>query len=272
MPISGSPPLQINAQTGVITGTPNQLGRFVVTVCCHEWRHGNLVNTVTREFQFVVTNCTKAVVANIPQYSTQFNTYIVQCKGKTVHFANLSTGANAGGASPYFWDFGVPGSNSDTSNLKEPDFTSPDTGVYVVKLVVNRGSTCSDSITRFVKIYPEFHADFDIVGLACPKTPVQFVNKVQSTSQPVPLYAWNFGDNTSSSDPNPIHAYDTGGSFSVTFISGNVKGCMDTAIKQFDVLKFKPFAGNDTIIVKGESIYFHATGGDVYTWTPPTHL
>src|ERR1043165_7821481 len=225
MPISGSPPLQINAQTGVITGTPNQLGRFVVTVCCHEWRHGNLVNTVTREFQFVVTNCTKAVVANIPQYSTQFNTYIVQCKGKTVHFANLSTGANAGGASPYFWDFGVPGSNSDTSNLKEPDFTYPDTGVYVVKLVVNRGTTCSDSITRFVKVYPEFHADFNIDGPACPKMPIQFNNRVESTYQPVTSYAWRFGDGGSSTAANPVHSYDAGGRYVIVLSAGNIKGC-----------------------------------------------
>jgi hypothetical protein len=91
-PAGSTPSLQINPVTGLITGTPNTLGRFVVTVCCHEWRKGVRINTVTREFQFVVTNCSKAVVANIPQYSSEFNTYIVQCKGKSVHFTNLTTG------------------------------------------------------------------------------------------------------------------------------------------------------------------------------------
>jgi gliding motility-associated-like protein len=268
----GPSKLQINPTTGLITGTPNQLGRFVVTVCCHEWRNGVIVNTVTREFQFVVTNCSKAVVANIPQYSTEFNTYIVQCKGKTVHFTNLSTGGNAGSGSPYFWDFGVEGNNSDTSNQKEPDFTYPDTGVYVVKLVVNRNSTCSDSITRFVKIYPEFHTDFDFSGLPCPKSPIQFSNKVQSTYQPVVTYNWTFGDGTSSNDANPVHMYDTGGNFLVRLFAANVKGCTDTAAKTVDILRFKPFAGNDTIIVKGESIAFNAIGGDIYTWTPSTYL
>lgn len=273
-PISGNPPMQIDAHTGIITGTPNQLGRYVVAVCCHEWRNHVMINTVTREFQFVVTNCSKAVVANIPQYSSEFNTYIVQCKGKTVHFANLSTGANVSNndVSPYFWDFGVPNTNGDTSTEKEPDFTYPDTGVYQVKLVVNRNSTCSDSITRFVKVYPEFYADFDINGLPCPKAPVQFVNKITSTYQPVTFYNWYFGDGGFSSDPDPSHVYDTGGTFNVALFAGNIKGCRDTATKVFDVLKFRPFAGNDTIIVKGEYIYFNATGGDIYTWRPPTYL
>jgi gliding motility-associated-like protein len=271
-PISGSPPLQINPQTGLITGTPNQLGRFVVAVCCHEWRNHAIINTVTREFQFVVTNCSKAVVANIPQYSAEFNTYIVQCKGKTVHFANLSTGANTGGTSPYFWDFGVSGTNGDTSTDKEPDFTYPDTGIYTVKLVVNRNSTCSDSITRFVKVYPEFHADFEINGLPCPKTPVQFLNRITSTYQPVTFYNWSFGDGGTSTAPNPYHSYDTGGTFNVSLYAGNIKGCTDTVTKTFDVLKFHPFAGNDTIIVKGEYIFFHASGGDIYSWRPPTYL
>jgi gliding motility-associated-like protein len=271
-PMTGAPALQINPTTGIITGTPNQVGRFVVTVCCHEWRNGVIINTVTREFQFVVTNCSKAVVANIPQYSSQFNTYVVQCKGKTVHFTNLSTGAFTGPPSPYFWDFGVQGTNADTSNLKEPSFTYPDTGVYEVKLVVNRGSTCSDSIVRLVKIYPEFHADFDIEGLACPRVPIQFLNRVSSTYQPVTFYNWNFGDGSGSMDPNPVHSYDTGGSYSITLTSGNIKGCTDTVTKQFDVRHFVPFAGNDTIIVKGEYIHFTATGGDIYTWTPSTYL
>lgn len=271
-PMTGNPPLQINPVTGLITGTPNQLGRFVVTVCCHEWRNGAIINTVTREFQFVVTNCSKAVVANIPQYSTQFNTYIVQCKSKTVHFTNLSTGANTGERSPYFWDFGVEGTNADTSIQKEPSYTYPDTGVYTVKLVVNRGSTCSDSITRLVKVYPDFHADFETQGLPCPKEPIKFLNKVNSTYQPVTFYNWDFGDGSGDNTPNPIHSYDTGGNFQVKLISGNIKGCVDTVTKTVSIGYFQPFAGNDTIIVKGEYIHFNASGGDTYTWTPATYL
>jgi gliding motility-associated-like protein len=272
MPMRGNPPLQIDAKTGMITGTPIQLNRYVVTVCCHEWRNGVMINTVTREFQFVVTNCSKAVVANIPQFSDEFNTYIVQCDGYTVRFVNLSTGANLSNPNAYSWDFGVAGTNADSSHQKEPEFTYPDTGTYTVKLVVNRGSTCTDSISRFVKVYPDFQADFDYNGFPCPNIPVQFNNKTQSTYKPITFTAWNFGDGGTSEEIDPVHTYTEGGRYSVMLASKNVKGCADTAIHDIQIEDFKPFAGNDTIIVKGESIIFNATGGSVYTWTPSTYL
>lgn len=115
--MAGNPIVQINPVTGVITGTPNISGRFVVTVCCNEWRNGVIINSVKREFQFVVTNCSKAVVANIPQYSTDFNTYKVECASKTVTFDNKSTGG-----STYYWDFGVASQQNDTSNDFSPTF------------------------------------------------------------------------------------------------------------------------------------------------------
>ena len=76
-PMGGNPVLKIDPKTGIISGTPNIQGQFVVNVCCDEWRNGVVINTTKREFQFVVTNCSKAVVANIPQYSDEQNTYII---------------------------------------------------------------------------------------------------------------------------------------------------------------------------------------------------
>src|SRR5690606_12667742 len=67
MPMSGMPALQINPETGLLTGTPNTIGRFVVTVCAHEWKDGVLVNTLSRDIQLVVTNCSRAVFADIPE-------------------------------------------------------------------------------------------------------------------------------------------------------------------------------------------------------------
>lgn len=35
---------------------------------------------------------------------------------------------------------------------------------------------------------------------------------------------------------------------------------------------FHPFAGNDTIVIVGDSLHFHATGGVSYTWEPTAYL
>lgn len=266
-PMAGNPPIQIDPQTGLITGTPNLAGRYVVTVCCHEWRNGVMINTVKREFQFVVTNCSKAVVADIPQLSTDFNTYVVECKTNTVKFVNHSSGGFS-----YYWNFGVATDPADTSNAFEPTYTYPDTGIYYVTLVVNRGTTCPDSITRAVKIFPTYKADFTFDGVRCPGVPVQFTDLSEATYKPITEWSWSFGDGTTSNVQNPQHVYDTGHLYNVTLISKSIKGCTDTVSKQIDIEKFKPFAGNDTIIVKGESINFKASGGVIYTWTPSTFL
>ena len=266
-PISGYPRIQIDPVTGLITGTPNRTGRYLVTVCCHEWRDGIMINTLKREFQFVVTPCTKTVLADMPQYSTDPNTYIVNCKDYNVHFDNTSIGGFS-----YHWDFGVTGTPADTSAEFEPTFTYPDSGTFAVKLVVNPHSTCEDSITRNVKIYPKFSAAFTDSGARCPGVPLLFIDKSVSTFKPITYWKWSFGDGDSSFTENPVHNYLSGGIYNVSLISENIRSCIDTFVNQVLIDFFSPFAGNDTTIVKGESILFNATGGNIFTWSPAINL
>lgn len=267
-PMGGNPILKIDAKMGVITGTPNIQGRFVVNVCCDEYRNGVVINTSKREFQFVVTNCSKTVVANIPQYSEEFNTYIVNCKSYTVNFVNLSTGGF-----DFHWDFGVPGINDDTSNAFQPSYTYPDTGTYIIKLVVNRGSTCPDSISRIVKVYPTFKSDFEYTGLLCPNSPISFKDKSTSTFDIPNFWNWNFDDNNSSTDQNPSHSYaNVGKEFNVTLISGNKYGCRDTSIQVLKIPRVDVFAGNDTVIIRNTPFQFNGTGAQNYAWSPSTFL
>jgi len=266
-PMGGYPMVQVDPKTGIISGTPNKLGRYSVTVCCHEWRKGIMINTISREFQFVVTNCSKEVVANIPQFSTEFNTYDVNCSDFTEHFVNLSKGGFA-----YFWDFGDTTITTDTSSAFEPTYVYRDTGIYKVKLIVNKGTTCSDSITRLVKIYPKFKANFSYAGVQCPGAQFTFTDLTVSTYRPIILWHWDFGDGITVDSENTTHTYIAGGTYNVTLVSQNYKGCIDTAIQEILIEKFKPFAGDDTIIVKGESIQFDPQGGIQYTWSPGYYL
>ncbi len=266
-PMIGNPQIQINPATGLITGTPTVQGRYLVTVCCYEWRGGKIINTVAREFQFVVTNCSKTVVADIPQYSTDFNTYIVDCKNYSISFANTSSGG-----STYHWDFGVPSVLSDTSADFAPTFTYPDTGTYVVKLNVNPQTTCQDSIWRYVKVYPYYTTRYTDSGYFCPGDTIRFLDRSTSTLQAPSDWVWSFGDGTFSSQQNVTHIYTVGGSYLVMLSSGNDRNCRDTMVSGVVIEEFLPFAGNDTIIVKDELIHFDAHGGLYYTWSPSVNL
>lgn len=268
VPLGGNPKLNINPTTGIITGTPNILGRFVVTVCCNEWRNGVLINTVKRDFQFVVTDCSKAVVANTPLYSEFPNTYIVNCKSKTIKFDNTSTGGFK-----YKWDFGVNGILTDTSSEFSPTYTYTDTGTYIVKLIVNEGSSCPDSILRIVKVYPDFNTDFEYTGLLCPNSPIFFTDKSTSLFDKVNYWNWDFNDGTIDSIQNPLHIFpNIGKDFQVTLISGNKYGCRDTATKSLLIPKVTVRAGNDTVIVKNLPLTLNGKGATNYEWIPSSRL
>lgn len=266
-PMAGSPRIQINPTTGLITGTPTLQGRFVVAVCCHEWRAGRIINTVTREFQFVVTNCSKAVVADIPQYSSEYNTYIVNCKDYTVKFDNLSKGGTT-----YHWDFGISELNNDTSNLFSPSFVYPDSGTFLVTLYVNKGTTCSDSISRFVKVYPRLIANYSSATKVCPGDTIDFMDLSTSTYK-INKWIWNFDDHSPlDTNQNTRHSFPFGGLYNVGLIALNDQGCVDTFFRKILVDPFKPFSGNDTTIVKGEKINFSPPDNGRYTWQPATYL
>ncbi len=269
-PMGGNPIIRINPQTGLITGTPNIMGIYVVTVYVREYDRASktLKGYTKREFQFNVTNCSKAVVADIPILSSEPNTYIVNCKSLFVNFINTSTGGFR-----YNWDFGDLTSNSDTSNLFEPSYQYPDTGTYVVKLVVNRGSTCPDSIERYVKVYPGYVANFLVDGEFCPQNEIKFTDSSWANYGTVNYWDWNFDDGEFSQDENPTHSFpNQTKDFQVTLISGSSLGCRDTVTKPLRFTKVEPNAGKDTVIVKDVFLQLNGRGGVKYSWTPPSKL
>ena len=267
-PMSANPALSINPVTGAISGTPTLQGIYAISVCCKEWRNGVAINTVRREFQVNVTNCSKAVVAKIPVLAHEPNTFQINCKDRVVNFVNNSTGGFA-----YEWDFGVPGITTDVSNLESPTYVYPDTGTFVVKLVVNPGSTCPDSIERIVKIYPTFDADFSFTGLFCPELPINFMDQSSSTNFPINYWAWDFDDGTTGSTPNLAHSFpNSGREFKVTLESGNTRGCRDRITKNLNIPLVNLDAGNDTVILQDEFIQYNATGTQTYNWSPADFL
>lgn len=263
-PMDASPTLAINPSTGLLTGTPNQLGQFVVGVCVDEYRNGVRINVHQRDFQFNVANCNRtvvAVIANAP------DSVISQCGDFTVQFGNQSIGA-----STYLWDFGIAGITSDTSDQRNPVYTFPDTGTYVVKLIANPRTPCTDSTYVYVKVYPELKANFDMAD-ACPGVPVQFTDSSKSSYGTITSYLWTFGNGRVSQDQHPIMTYTAGGTYQVNLRVTNTYGCEAIATKS--IIIFPPPVASfdiDGICIFDEINFINTstvTGGSIvsYEWT-----
>jgi gliding motility-associated-like protein len=224
-PMSSSPAIAVDPNTGFMTGTPNMIGQWVVGVCVSEYRGGVLIDINKRDFQFNVVNCPGLPVAAIPLQS-QF------CFGYTSTFSSASVGAFS-----YHWDFGDPSTTLDTSNVLNPTWTYADSGVYQVSLIINEGSMCADTASVTFFIYPLLAPTFSPSPGEC-----VYENSYNFSAggdfMGNGTFTWNFGPDATPStiigmDPTGI-VFDTAGSFPVT-LTVTENGCTQSHTENVDV-------------------------------------
>ncbi|QEC68187.1 T9SS type B sorting domain-containing protein [Panacibacter ginsenosidivorans] len=272
---SGTQPLgkdvSIDPVTGIISGTASSVaGRYIVNVFVYEWRHGKLIASHQKDFIIRVEECNIPKAKLEPSYLT--------CDGFHLNFENEST-------SPlifsYYWDFGDPTNALDTSTNPTPGYNFPDSGIYKVTLITNRGAQCSDSTTTLAKIYPGFIPDFNAKG-GCVLVPYQFMDLTRSKYGTVSNWKWNFGDYPVTSDTsiiqNPQYLYPSPQQTAVTLIVGDTKGCLDTIMKQIIVYDKPPLqlAFKDTLICATDTLQLHASDSlantPAFSWSPAINI
>lgn len=237
-PVGGNPPVTINPVTGQITGTPQMIGQFVVAVCVQEYRNGQLLSTVRREFQFNVTDCTPDIVAKLKTDSLSVvkeDYTIKSCGDRTIFFENKTT--IAANVKDVEWRFDMNGTTvSDKVNKWFTAFTFPDTGSYQGMLLINQFTGgCSDTAFIHVHIFPEVHASFAYDYDTCVAGPVIF--KDHSTGLGiVNQWKWNFGvPGASSSLKDPVFQYPIPDNYAISLQAIDRNKCADdtTAIIQW---------------------------------------
>ncbi len=260
-PMGGNPPLSIDPVTGLLTGHPQTVGNFVVGVCVKEYRNGILIGEHKRDFQFNVTSCVPLVTASTPPV-------VNECAGYTITFQN-----NSSGGSVYHWDFGVPGTNADTSNLFEPTFTFPDTGVYIVTLMVNPGTLCGDTVTAKVYVYPTVTAAMSAPN-GCQGQPLAFFDLSSATYGTINQWHWSFGDGGSATVQNPVYSYAAPGNYNVSLIIQTSKGCADTVKKTITIYPSPQtsISPGDTTICYLDDVQLTASGSGQFSWYPAYNL
>jgi len=140
----GGDPLRIDPVTGVITGAPNAVGQFLVGVLVEEWRNGELLSKVRRDFEYNVRACED--IANI---SFDVEDELV-CDGLTINTINTSPD-NFG----FLWNFNYPSSDpAFMSTEDEPSFTYPEPGFYRISLTsTDPDDGCEVTVTRDVGVF-----------------------------------------------------------------------------------------------------------------------
>jgi len=260
------PNAHIDPKTGIISGIAPPVGRYVVAVSVTSYRKGVMLSTHMKDFIVNVTNCDFAGARLDPKP--------VSCDGFSVSFSNDDF-------SPlnktFYWEFGDPSTGKlDTSTLATPVHVYSDTGVFVYKLVVNRGDECSDSAIQTVKVYPGFKPDFSIDG-KCINSPVFFTDKSFTKYGSINSWKWDFGVSSTKADTSALknaqYTFVTPGSYPVSLTITSTKGCVGSFIDTLKVLEKPPFSiTNDTLICDIDTLQLHASGSGSVSWSPAYNI
>lgn len=229
-PLAGDPVVVIDPLTGMITGTPNFQNQHVVGICVDEFRNGELLSTVQRDFQFNITQCENLVNAGIDGTVNSGETYFLSsCVDSTVSIINTSFDEQF--IDEYLWEFEIPGSTQPLSwTERDLTITFPGPGEYLGTMTLNPNSdqACSDQANVRVvisqPILPFFEFEYD----TCVAGPVLFIDQSAVDQGAVERYDWDFGDGNSSEEVSPTHQYETPGDKLVTLTITDSLGCTES--------------------------------------------
>ncbi len=234
-----------NPRAGVVYASPGTTTTFIVTVS------ENICSD---------TASLRIAVNPTPVADYQASA-LAGCAPFTVFFQeNVATQAS------WIWDFG---DGSALSNEGSPAHTFDLPGSYPVRLIATGPGGCETRYEQTVVVTPFGQAAFRTdpaigVPVVLPNARVLFIDESQGAIR----YFWDFGDENSSTEPNPTHVYQAAGEYTVKLVITDEGGCIDTAI-HFPVVIINPdlfipnvFSPNDDGINDGFTVKY--TGKETF--------
>lgn len=264
-PITSSPQIYIDGNTGIIYGTATNLGQYVVGICVSSYSNNMLETTVRRDFQFNVSTCIQNVVSDMV---TQMEDSSLYCAGRTINFTSESLNAPT-----LFWDFGT-GSASDTSYSNNPTFTFPSIGTYNITLIANPGTHCADTVVETFEILEDPELQWGIIdGSICFNVQNIYFAAVGTNIPGNPSFEWTFGGSPPPNITNYTGAFPPAinwpqpGKYPVTVVMTS-STCVDSITDTIEIVLFNQIvdAGPDQIIFEGDDVLMAASGGVEYLW------
>lgn len=196
------------------------------------------------------------------------------CFGEQVQFDDLSTFLPFVTITDWAWDFGDPGSGSNTSTDQNPSHTYATPGTYNVTLTTTADNGCTSTRVVALQVYPPPGLDFLIPGVTCANSASNFEALVDAS---VTSVTWDFGDPASgnkntSSLFNTYHAFENPGTYTVTLTVQSIYGCTNNLSKTITIepnlLSGDIALSGSAQLCEGETVVLTApVGGTAWLWS-----
>ncbi len=154
------------------------------------------------------------------------------------------------------WSFG----DGQGSSVQNPTHTYESPGTYMVCLFITDDSGCSSHFCHELVVHHpiEDHCEaaYEIHYVDHDNLSVGFIDQ-SSTDGHITSWLWDFGDNTTSTDQNPVHLYEAPGTYTVCLFIADDNDCSSHFCHDVTLHHAEP--------VCDASFYFHQPHENQYT-------
>jgi gliding motility-associated-like protein len=127
----------------------------------------------------------------------------------------------------------------------------------------------ADDDTLVVTYKPQPNANFTF-NSTCEDDQINFTDISSAPSGTVDTWQYNFGDNVTSIEQSPVHAYSGSGNFDITLIISSTNDCFDTITKSVFINPLpEPSFTSSTACLNGEVFFINNTfisSGEIAQW------
>jgi gliding motility-associated-like protein len=181
------------------------------------------------------------------------------CPGDTICFSNNSNSISL--IDSFAWDFGVPGTNNDTSSLANPCYVYNNSGAYTVTLFVKAENNCFDTTTFIINI-----GTLPIAN-AGPNDAICINDSIQVIGTGGVSYSWSPSislSNSLISDPLAFPTIQT----TYTLVVTDAAGCTDDddIVISINFLPIPTIAYDDSVC-ENDIVTLTAGGGVSFFWS-----
>lgn len=206
-------------------------------------------------------HCTDSTSKPITVFSSPTAHFSMQgmCENTPVSFLD-SSHIQSGGIAGRKWFFG----DGDSSAVQNPIHTYTDSIAYIVKLVIQSNTGCTDSSMQIFKPKPLPFLMFTMQGHCATDTlDIHYIGDSLSN------YSWDFGDGLTGVNYHPHHAYSTAGQYTIQLTGTGLNGCTDTLHTpvQIDSVPSSPWNGAPLGTCTGSMILDAGNPGATYNWS-----
>ncbi len=192
------------------------------------------------------------------------------CWGDTTLFTNTSTVAS-GSIASYYWIFS-DGTNATVANPSHVFVIQNDT--FQVSLVVASNYGCVDTLIKPVYLHPLPVFNFSPQQASgCNEFTTMFLDNSTVAGGAIVNWLWNFDDGNLTYTHNPVHTYDSAGSYYVSLQITTTYGCVMKDTLNYPIIVyphpdagFIPSSTLSSIYEPGIHFYDASSGATMWDW------